>query len=105
MDVGTLEELRDRWLGPPVFAVEVGRPLASSVTLPPQAEVVRVEETRLVYRTPQWQVVNPQVVQALVAQGYPVRRVEEIPRSLERIYLAVMRAEAEREKSHEPLAV
>ena len=35
VDVGTLEELRDRWLGPPVFAVEVGRPLASSVTLPP----------------------------------------------------------------------
>ncbi|HEY58173.1 MAG TPA: ABC transporter ATP-binding protein [Anaerolineae bacterium] len=91
-DVGTLDELRERWLGPPVFEVEVGRPFQGEVRLPPEAALVQVKERRLWYRTAAWQRVNPAVVQALVAQGYPVLRLEEKPRTLEQVYLAVMQA-------------
>ncbi len=96
--MGTLDELREQWLGPPVFEVEVGRPFQGTVQLPESVEVVRREERRLWYRTSAWKEVNPDVIRALIAQGYPVLRLEEKPRSLEQVYMAVMQAAEQEEK-------
>jgi len=88
---GTLAELKARYLGPPSFRVELARSLDG--TLPRLPEGVRIEaqgDNWLRYRTPAWKQLTPQVVAALVAQGYPVVRVEEEPRSLEQVYLHVV---------------
>ncbi len=88
---GTPQTLKDRWLGPPVFAVMLSRPVERPLpAFPPAVEVVRAEGRTLEIRSPQWERDNAAVVAALVAAGYGVLQVAEVPRSLEQVYLKVM---------------
>ena len=88
---GTLEELKSRYLGAPTFHVELGRSLNGAFpALPPGVEIEAWGENWIRYRTASWSELNPRVVTALVQQGYPVVRVEEVPRSLEQVYLRVV---------------
>lgn len=88
---GTLEELKSRYLGAPTFHVELSRSLNGAFpALPPEVEIEAWGENWIRYRTASWSELNPRVVTALVQQGYPVVRVEEVPRSLEQVYLRVV---------------
>ena len=88
---GTLDELKARYLGPPSFRVELGRSLDGvSLALPQGVHIEAQGKNWIRYRTTTWKTLNPQVVAALVRQGYPVVRVEEVPRSLEQVYLRVV---------------
>ncbi len=92
--IGTLEELRQHFLGPPVFEIHLGVTLDGSLpSWPPEVEVIQVEGDRVRYRTPDWRRWNPVVVQTLVAQGIPVVALRQLPRSLEHVYLEVVRGD------------
>ncbi len=88
---GTPQALKDHWLGPPVFAIMLSRPVEHPLpAFPPAVEVVRAEGRTLEIRSPQWERNNAAVVAALVKAGYGVLQVTEIPRTLEQVYLKVM---------------
>ena len=88
---GTPQELKNRWLGLPVFEALLSRPLeAPWPAFPAGVEVLRAEGRTVVFRTARWERDNAAVVAALVAAGYGVIRVAEVPRSLEQVYLKVM---------------
>jgi ABC-2 type transport system ATP-binding protein len=89
--VGTPQELKDRWLGVPVFVVMLSRPVEPPLpAFPPTVEVLRAKGRTLEFRSPHWQQDNASVVAALVAAGYGVLKVAEAPRNLEQVYLEVM---------------
>ena len=89
--VGTPQELKDRWLGPPTFALTLARPVEGPLpALPPSVEVVQQEGRLLKIRSPRWESDNVAVVEAFVRAGYGVVALAEVPRSLEEVYLKVM---------------
>ncbi|NPA92500.1 MAG: ABC transporter ATP-binding protein [Chloroflexi bacterium] len=89
--VGTPDDLKNRWLGPPMFELVLDRvPSAPLPTFPPEVEVLQSEGPTIYFRSPDWEHFNPLVVQTLVSAGYGIRRLSEIPRHLEQVYLEVM---------------
>ena len=98
--VGSPEELKARWLGPPVFEATLAAPVDNGAfrqwaksALPPAVEVVAAEQNRVRFRSPQWERDNPRVLKALVESGYEVVKVTEADASLEQVYFEVMKHE------------
>ena len=98
--VGSPAELKARWLGALVFEATLAAPIDNDAfrqwakrALPPAVEVVAVEQNRLRFRSPQWERDNPQVLKALVENGYRVIKVTEVDATLEQVYFEVMKHE------------
>ena len=88
---GTPDELRQRLLGTAIFEVRFGSDQnIDQVNLPRGFQVAARGENWLRYRSAQPEVDNPIVLQHLLDLGLKVVSLEEIPRSLEQIYLQVM---------------
>lgn len=88
---GTAEELKQRLLGPAVYEVRFGFPQSLvQLKLPNDLQISARGEDWLRYRASHPEDDNPLVLQYLLDQGLKVVSLEEVPRSLEQIYLQVM---------------
>ena len=89
---GTPNELRQRLLGAPVFEVRFGSDQdLNRVNLPDNIDIEGRGDNWLQYRSDQPEIDNPLVLQYLLNLGLKVVSLEEVPRSLEQIYLQVMK--------------
>ncbi len=96
--LGTTAELAQRYLGPPEYRLTLGGTLNGQLPDLPSAATVRATgDCWIQYATTAAEQVNPQVVQAVVAQGWPVIQLEQVPHTLEQVYLRVMQRAAEEE--------
>ncbi len=85
---GTPEGLKQELLGPPEYEVRLGVTLDSRLPdLPPQVTPTGSGPDWFCFSTDQPQVANPAVLQRLAEQNYPVITLQEMPRSLEKVYL------------------
>jgi ABC-2 type transport system ATP-binding protein len=85
---GSPAALKLSLLGDPEYEVHLDSALnGHTLELPPGAEITASAPRSLRYRTATPQVVNPQILQMLLQQGYPVVSLQEVPRNLEQIYL------------------
>lgn len=91
--VGTPQELKDEWLGAPVYEAALDAPIGELPPLPPAVEVLSAEGKVVRFRSPDWRRYNPLVARALVQAGFGLVYMRELPRSLEEVYLKVMRHE------------
>jgi ABC-2 type transport system ATP-binding protein len=92
---GTMEELKQKILGPREYEVLFSQPWElNGLKLPDGIALSGREATRIRFRVDQPQAANPLLVHELTRRGAPVMAVQEVPRSLEQVYLKVM-AEAQ----------
>lgn len=88
---GTPEELKHKLLGPAVYEARFGfSQNFDQLKLPNGLQISSRGENWLRYRSSQPEHDNPLVLQYLLNQGLKVVSLEEVPRSLEQIYLQVM---------------
>jgi len=88
---GTLDELREKVLGPPEYEVRFAESWGGELSsLPAGVEISRREDNALFLRIENPERANPSVLRKLISQDAPVLAFQEIPRSLEQVYLAVM---------------
>jgi ABC-2 type transport system ATP-binding protein len=98
---GTPAELKQKLLGPAEYEVRfAGELLPGKVSLPPGIPVSAREEGWLRYRTPEPGKDNPLVLRHLLEQGLPVAGLQEVPRSLEQVYLQAINAPDGEEDSY-----
>lgn len=89
---GSPDELRQRLLGAAVFEVRVGsNQVLNQLDLPEGLEIEDQGENWIRYRSENPEIDNPQVLQYLLNLGLNVISLQEVPRSLEQIYLQVMK--------------
>ena len=95
---GSPTDLRRRLLGPPVYEVRFAGPLEiTPEALPSSVTVVEVSPGRLRYQVQDPERENPALLAALLDRGIPVVALSEIPRSLEEVYLRILREPDPRE--------
>ena len=99
---GTLDELKNQILGPVEYEARLSRPWRpDGVTLPEDVELSEYNESRLRFRVKRPQEANPRLLQQLIQDQAPVVTLQEVPRSLEQVYLKVMEdAQARVDKNH-----
>ena len=88
---GTVEELKKRLLGPAEYEVRLrhGEQLGT-LELPPGVTPLRESETGPRFRVEDPQVANPLLLKSILRQGKEVVALQEVPRTLEQVYLAAM---------------
>jgi ABC-2 type transport system ATP-binding protein len=92
---GTLEELKQRILGPSEFEARLSDKWnPGGLRLPAGVELRESTPTRLRFRVARPEQANPELVRALAGHQAPLVTLQEIPRTLEQVYLHVM-AEAQ----------
>jgi ABC-2 type transport system ATP-binding protein len=88
---GTTAKLKSSMLGPAEYEVRLASHLNGHVLqLPSEASLTQQGENWLRYLTNEPDKSNPQVLRALLDQGYPVIGLQEVPRTLEQVYLQVV---------------
>ena len=99
--LGTVTELKRRWLGPALLEVRAAQPLnGAAESLQGLVQVVAAGPDWLRYSTDRPETENPQVLQRLAAQQVPVVTLAEVPRSLEDVYLKVIGSVYPAEQAH-----
>lgn len=88
--LGTPEELKDRALGPRRYRVWLAEPREDVPPLPPGITLEERGPNFLVIRPSNGEQDNPRLLRALLDAHWPVTRLEEVPRTLEAAYLALM---------------
>lgn len=88
---GTVETLKDQLLGAPEYEVRLGTD-GLSASLPADIKLTGRGPGWLRFQTITPQHTNPLVVESLVRQGLPVIEVQQVPRSLEQVYLQAVAA-------------
>jgi ABC-2 type transport system ATP-binding protein len=97
--LGTLPELRQRLLGPPLMEVRLSRAVDGAAGL--ISDLVEIEDQGndwLRYSTSDPHATNPLVVGALATRGVGVVTLSRVPRSLEDIYLRAVSATGDEEE-------
>jgi ABC-2 type transport system ATP-binding protein len=94
---GTVQELRERLLGPPEFDVVFSRALQAAPSdfqqfLPAGAQLTHLQPQGFRFRTPDPALHNPLLLNSLLAHDLPVYSLREAPRSLEQVYLQAIYA-------------
>ena len=88
---GTPAELKRRLLGHPILEVRLNRPLNGQLDELEDLIAVEWAEGNVIrYRTPRPVETNPRLVQRLTGMGLGVVSLQEIPQSLEDVYLNVV---------------
>jgi ABC-2 type transport system ATP-binding protein len=94
--LGTLEEMRQRLLGPAEYDVKLaGRYPLIGLQMPTGASLLDVWEDGFRYRVENPVLSNPLILQQLFQSNVPVVAVQEVPRTLEMLYLKAMVQAAE----------
>ncbi|HVN15295.1 MAG TPA: ABC transporter ATP-binding protein [Anaerolineales bacterium] len=88
---GTLEELKQQILGPAEYEVKLSEAWnADRLALPEGVTLNQFDETSFRFRAERPREVNPQLVHALSEAHASVVALQEVPRSLEQVYLKIM---------------
>ena len=88
---GTLDELKQQMLGPAEYEVKLSEAWnADGLRLPQGVALNRHNGTSLRFRVERPQEANPQLVHALSDGRAPVVTFQEVPRTLEQVYLKAM---------------
>jgi ABC-2 type transport system ATP-binding protein len=94
--MGTLEELRQKLLGPAEYDVKLaGRQHLPNLQMPSGVSLLDVWADGFRYRVENPTLSNPLILQQLFQAGVPVVSVQEVPRTLEMLYLKAMLQAAE----------
>ncbi|MFZ5910645.1 MAG: ABC transporter ATP-binding protein [Chloroflexota bacterium] len=97
---GTLEALKEQVLGPVEYEAQLSQPWQPDGLQLPEGVVMSGHNgSRLRFRVRRPQETNPQLLRQLSASQAPVVTLQEVPRTLEQVYLKVM---AEAQKSPAP---
>ena len=92
---GTLDELKQNILGPAEYEAKLSEAwMPNGLNLPSGVTMNQFNGTNLRFRVERPLEANPQLVHALSAGRAPIVAFQEVPRSLEQVYLKVM-AEAQ----------
>jgi ABC-2 type transport system ATP-binding protein len=92
---GTLDELKQHILGPVEFEARLSHPWqVDGLALPTGVTLSEHDESRLRFRVKRPQESNPELLRHLAKYQAPVMTLQEVPRSLEQVYLKAM-AEAQ----------
>jgi ABC-2 type transport system ATP-binding protein len=89
--LGTPAELKAHLLGPPLMELRLAHPADGAVEL--TSTLVQIEaqgQDWLRYSTPDFQEINPLLLQTLASHGVGIVTLSEVPRSLEDVYLRVV---------------
>lgn len=98
---GSPADLRLSVLGAQEFEVRLAAPLNSAaLPVPPIIELTASGPDWLRFRSLDPQRYNPLVLRSLLEAGLPVMCLQEVPHSLEDVYLRVMSAADEKESAH-----
>ncbi len=98
---GTAQALKEKMIGLPEYEVRLGVDLdGQAFDLPPGATQTSLGTDWFRYRTTEPQVVNPAVLQSLVSRSIPVVSLQEVPRSLEQVYLQAVNTPDQGEVIH-----
>lgn len=90
---GTPQELKQRLLGPIEYEVLLAGQLnGREPDVPPGITLTSHGPDWFRYWVDEPRVTNPKLLQALIAQGYEVMGLHEVPRSLEQVYLQAVHA-------------
>jgi ABC-2 type transport system ATP-binding protein len=94
--LGTLEEMRQRLLGPAEYDVKLAgsHPLIG-LRMPEGVKLLDVWDDGLRYRVENPVLSNPLILQQLFQSNVPIVAVQEVPRTLEMLYLKAMVQAAE----------
>lgn len=88
---GTLDELKEKILGPVEYEARLARPWKpDSVALPEGVELSEYNDGRLRFRVRRPQETNSLLLEQLLKVQAPLVTLQEVPRSLEQVYLKVM---------------
>jgi ABC-2 type transport system ATP-binding protein len=88
---GTLEEIKHRLMGPAEYEIRLGGEWSlDRVALPEQIKVTSRGSHGFVYQVDQPSIGNPSLIQNLTNERIPVISLQEVPRSLEQVYLEAM---------------
>lgn len=97
---GTPDDLKQLLLGSPEYEVRLATPIEDSLPgLPGDIPITSQGLDWLRYQTDQPAKTNPQLLYSLLEQGYSVVSLQEVPRSLEQVYLRAMNG-GEKEVTH-----
>ena len=89
--LGTADKLKRELLGPPLWQVQLARPLGTPWPyLNGQLIVESQNELGMSYRASAPEIANPLLLRALHDSGANVLSVSEIPQSLEQVYLKLV---------------
>ena len=92
---GTLDDLKQQVLGPVEYDAQLSQPWdADGLQFPAGVELTENNGSRLRFRVKRPQEINPLLLRQLSEARAPVVALQEVPRSLEQVYLKVM-AEAQ----------
>ncbi len=98
---GTPFELKNNFLGPAEYRVQFGINLNShTIRLPQEAVLMEQGQDWLRFRTEEPSKANPSVLAALMEQGLPIMSLQEVPRSLEQVYLTAMETSSDQSSMH-----
>ena len=98
---GSPDDLKRNVLGVQEFELHLAAPLNGwNGELPPTITLTAKGPDWLRFQSPDPQRDNPEVLRALLNAGQPVTRLQEVPRSLEEVYLRVMAAAEPEELAH-----
>ncbi|MGE5642309.1 MAG: ATP-binding cassette domain-containing protein [Byssovorax cruenta] len=88
---GTLDELKQRVLGPVEYEAKFAREFdAGEIELPQGVTLAARDGTSLRFQVEAPQLANPTLVHALTARNAPLVSFQEVPRKLEQVYLKTM---------------
>jgi ABC-2 type transport system ATP-binding protein len=88
---GSVEELKGRLLGSAIYEVRMRNGWhAGTLDLPQGVELVTESETGARFRVADAEESNPLLLQRLMARGDEIIAMQEVPRTLEEVYLAAM---------------
>ena len=94
----TPKALKNQLLGPQEYKVRLSKTLnGKQPALPDEVEVIGTGTDWMQFRSKDPQTVNPVVLRNLLDQGFPVLSLEEVPRSLEQVYLQAVLADGANE--------
>ena len=88
---GTIEELKRSLLGPPEYEVRVrGEWPHETLNLPAGVTPLKDGKHGPCFRVDDPQIANPSILKQLMQRGVEVVALQELPRTLEQVYLAAM---------------
>lgn len=96
--IGSPDYLKHNLLGAAEYEVQLGTLInGNTPELPPGALLTDQGADWLRYQVNQPEQVNPKLLETLLGNGYPVISLQEVPRSLEQLYLQAVQSADERE--------
>lgn len=98
---GTTTTLKQKLLGPGEYQLRFHEPIdGREIPIPAEAEVTTKGTHWLRYRVSTPETTNPHLLRALLDANFSVTTLEEVPRSLEQVYLEAVSASSKKELSN-----